>query len=102
MSAGTQMGMRRLGDYVWGRRPGGWRMIQAMAEYRGQVKWFNNLKGYGFLGRPDGPDVFCHYSSIEGDGYKTLREGDEVEFNVIVGRQGPQAEKVKRASPGRS
>ncbi len=67
-----------------------------MAQYKGQVKWFNNAKGYGFLGRDDGPDVFVHYSSIQLDGYKSLKEGDEVEFDVIQGTKGPQADQVTR------
>lgn len=64
--------------------------------YQGTVKWFNNAKGFGFLGRDGGPDVFCHYSSIELEGYKTLKEGDPVEFDIIQGTQGPQADKVIR------
>ena len=67
-----------------------------MAQYKGTVKWFNNAKGYGFLGREDGPDVFVHYSSIQSDGYKSLKEGDEVEFDVIQGSKGPQADQVVR------
>jgi CspA family cold shock protein len=67
-----------------------------MAQYKGTVKWFNNAKGYGFLGRDDGADVFVHYSSILLDGYKTLKEGDEVEFDVIEGAKGPQADQVTR------
>ncbi len=65
-----------------------------MAQYSGVVKWFNNSKGYGFLGREDGNDVFVHYSSIKVDGYKTLKEGDPVEFDVITGAKGLQADKV--------
>ena len=65
-----------------------------MAQFSGTVKWFNNAKGYGFLGRDSGNDVFVHYSSIELDGYKTLKEGDPVEFDVITGEKGPQADKV--------
>jgi CspA family cold shock protein len=69
-----------------------------MAMYTGTVKWFNNVKGYGFLGRSDeGKDVFVHYSSIEGDGYKTLKEGDPVTFDVIQGEKGPQADRVSKA-----
>jgi CspA family cold shock protein len=68
-----------------------------MAQYKGTVKWFNNAKGYGFLGRENGPDVFVHYSSIQLDGYKSLKEGDEVEFDVIQGEKGPQADNVTRA-----
>ena len=67
-----------------------------LSQYKGQVKWFNNAKGYGFLGREDGPDVFVHYSSIQIDGYKSLKEGDEVEFDVIQGSKGPQADQVLR------
>lgn len=65
-----------------------------MAQFKGEVKWFNNAKGFGFLGRADGPDVFVHYSSILTEGYKSLKEGDEVEFDVIQGNQGPQADQV--------
>src|ERR1700761_2100712 len=67
---------------------------KVMSQYRGAVKWFNNAKGYGFLGREDGPDVFVHYSAIQVDGYKALKEGDEVEFDVIQGAKGPQADQV--------
>jgi len=62
----------------------------------GKVKWFNNTKGYGFIGQDGGADVFVHYSAIEGDGYKTLHEGDLVEFEVTQGQKGPQAEKVTK------
>ena len=65
-----------------------------MAQFSGAVKWFNNAKGYGFLGRDEGPDVFVHYSSVQVDGYKTLKEGDPVEFDVVQGPKGPQADKV--------
>lgn len=68
-----------------------------MSQYKGKVKWFNNAKGYGFIGREDGPDVFVHYSSIQLDGYKSLKEGDEVEFDIIQGQKGPQADQVQRA-----
>jgi CspA family cold shock protein len=67
-----------------------------VAQYTGTVKWFNNAKGYGFLGREGGPDVFVHYSSIQIDGYKSLKEGDEVEFDIIEGSKGPQADHVVR------
>ena len=63
---------------------------------RGIVKWFNNSKGFGFIGRDDGPDVFVHYSSVVGDGYRTLKEGDVVEFDIGIGPKGPQAMEVKR------
>ena len=67
-----------------------------MAQYKGKVKWFNNAKGYGFIGREDGPDVFVHYSAIQLDGYKTLKEGDDVEFDIVQGQKGPQADAVIR------
>jgi CspA family cold shock protein len=62
----------------------------------GIVKWFNNSKGYGFLGREDGPDVFVHYSAILGDGYRSLAEGDPVEFEIVQGPKGLQAANVKK------
>jgi CspA family cold shock protein len=63
---------------------------------QGIVKWFNNSKGYGFIGRDDGPDVFVHYSAISGDGYRTLQEGDPVEFEIVQGPKGPQAANVSK------
>ena len=60
----------------------------------GNVKWFNNKKGYGFIHTEDGEDIFVHYSAIEGDGFKTLNEGQEVEFEVSQGPKGSQAAKV--------
>jgi CspA family cold shock protein len=60
----------------------------------GQVKWFNNAKGYGFIGREGGADVFVHYSAITGDGYRSLQEGDTVEFDIVQGQKGPQAADV--------
>jgi cold shock protein len=63
---------------------------------RGTVKWFNNTKGYGFIGREDGPDVFVHYSAITGEGYRTLQEGDVVEFEIVQGPKGPQAADVQK------
>ena len=65
---------------------------------KGTVKWFNNAKGYGFLGRDDGPDVFIHYSSITTEGYKSLQEGDKVEFEIVQGQKGPQAANVTKSS----
>ena len=63
----------------------------------GTVKWFNNAKGYGFIGRADGPDVFVHYSAISSEGYKSLQEGDQVEFEITEGQKGPQAANVVKA-----
>ncbi len=68
-----------------------------MARIHGKVKWFNNVKGYGFIGRDDGPDVFVHYSALQQEGYKSLQEGDDVEFEIVEGKKGPQAENVTRA-----
>ena len=60
----------------------------------GKVKFFNESKGFGFIEQADGPDVFVHFSAIQGDGFKTLKDGQEVEFEVGQGQKGPQAENV--------
>lgn len=65
-----------------------------MAKFTGTVRWFNNAKGYGFLGTEEGPDVFVHFSAIQTSGYKSLNEGDSVAFDVIQGEKGPQADNV--------
>jgi CspA family cold shock protein len=65
-----------------------------MAQYEGVVRWFNNAKGYGFLGREGESDVFVHYSAIQKDGFKGLKEGDKVAYDVIQGEKGPQADTV--------
>jgi cold shock protein len=65
-----------------------------VARIKGTVKWFNNAKGFGFIGREDGPDVFVHYSAITSEGYKSLAEGDPVEFEIVQGQKGPQAGNV--------
>lgn len=69
-----------------------------MERIKGTVKWFNNAKGYGFLGRDGGPDVFIHYSAIASEGYKSLQENDQVEFEIVQGEKGPQAANVSKIS----
>ena len=63
---------------------------------KGTVKWFNESKGFGFIAREDGDDLFVHYSAIKDDGYKTLAEGQEVSFDVVSGAKGPAAENVEK------
>jgi CspA family cold shock protein len=63
----------------------------------GRVKWFNAEKGFGFIERDGGDDVFVHFSAIQGDGFKTLEEGQEVTFDIVDGNRGPQAANVVRA-----
>ena len=63
---------------------------------RGKVKWFSNQKGYGFITPENGKDVFVHFSAIQGDGYKSLEEGQEVEFEIEQGPKGEQATKVNK------
>jgi len=62
---------------------------------RGKVKWFNDQKGYGFISQDNGPDVFVHFSAIQGSGFKSLAEGQAVEFDTTDGPKGPQAANVK-------
>jgi CspA family cold shock protein len=70
---------------------------QAMAH--GTVKWFNEQKGFGFITQESGQDVFVHYSAIDASGFKSLHEGDAVEFTVTQGPKGPQAQAVKKVTP---
>lgn len=70
-----------------------------MERLNGKVVWFNNAKGFGFLSREDGPDVFVHYSSIQSSGYRSLKEGDGVEFAIVKGEKGPQADNVVLTGP---
>ena len=65
-----------------------------MAQAQGRVKWFNDAKGYGFIAREDGPDVFVHYSAIQGDGFRSLAEGQTVSFEITEGPKGLQATNV--------
>ncbi len=66
----------------------------------GHVKWFNNTKGYGFIQQDNGDDVFVHYSAIQEQGFKSLEEGEPVEFEIVQGPKGPQAEKVIKVPGG--
>lgn len=68
---------------------------------RGKVKWFSNQKGYGFITPESGNDVFVHYTSIQGDGYKTLEEGQEVEFEIQKDGKGEKAINVTKVAPGK-
>jgi CspA family cold shock protein len=65
-----------------------------MSTVTGTVKWFNDSKGFGFIEQESGPDVFAHFSAIAGDGFKSLAEGQKVEFTVTDGQKGPQAENI--------
>ena len=69
-----------------------------MSRMTGTVKWFNDAKGFGFIAREGGPDVFVHFSAIESQGFKSLAEGDQVEFEIVQGQKGPQAANVTKAS----
>ncbi|MCP4395720.1 MAG: cold-shock protein [bacterium] len=64
----------------------------------GVVKWFNDQKGYGFIEQENGEDLFVHYSSVQGDGFKSLEEGDEVTFDVGEGQKGPAAQNVMKVN----
>ncbi|MCW7552014.1 MULTISPECIES: cold-shock protein [Endozoicomonas] len=66
-----------------------------MSTTTGTVKWFNEEKGFGFIAQDNGPDVFAHFRQIVGDGFKTLKEGQQVEFRVTQGQKGPQAEDIR-------
>ena len=68
----------------------------------GKVKWFNDAKGFGFIEREDGEDVFVHFSAIQGDGYRSLAEGAKVEFDVVTDVKGPRADNVRVMSEGDS
>jgi len=67
-----------------------------MARITGTVKWFNDAKGYGFIAREGGPDVFVHFSAIQTNGFKSLAEGEQVEFEIVQGDKGPQASDVTK------
>jgi len=80
---------------------GGFHLIPGQEDHAmasGTVKWFNEQKGFGFITQDSGPDVFVHYSAIEETGFKSLNEGDQVQFEVVPGPKGPQAKSVKKVS----
>jgi CspA family cold shock protein len=68
--------------------------LEVLEMAKGKVKWFNDKKGYGFIEQEGGKDVFVHFQAIQGDGFKTLKEGQEVTFDVVEGAKGPQASNV--------
>jgi CspA family cold shock protein len=82
------------------RRPGAATLQGRNSTMRitGKVKWFNNAKGYGFIERDGGSDVFVHFSAVQGNGFRTLEEGQAVEFEIVDGPKGPQAGNVTKAS----
>ena len=69
-----------------------------MSRINGTVKWFNDAKGYGFIAREGGPDVFVHFSAIQMGGFRSLVEGDKVEFEIVQGQKGPQASDVTKVT----
>jgi cold shock protein len=77
-------------------RPATGKRIGTMARIEGTVKWFNDAKGFGFISREGGPDVFVHFSAIQSQGFKSLAEGDRVEFEIVQGQKGAQASDVAK------
>lgn len=77
---------------VWGKED------FVMSRINGTVKWFNDAKGYGFIAREGGPDVFVHFSAIQMGGFRSLVEGDKVEFEIVQGQKGPQAADVTKVA----
>ena len=88
----------KLGSRPTGSVPKGNMEGMEQTRIKGTVKWFNNAKGFGFIGQDNGPDVFVHYSAVKSEGYKSLQEGDQVEFEVVQGQKGPQADSVTKLS----
>jgi cold shock protein len=93
-------GRKCFAEGVYGKRPCGSavraRKRRGLMKLTGKVKWFNDSKGYGFIEQEGGRDIFVHYTAIEGDGFKSLAEGQKVEFEIIEGTKGPQAAKVMK------
>lgn len=77
---------------IWGKED------FVMSRINGTVKWFNDAKGYGFIAREGGPDVFVHFSAIQMGGFRSLVEGDKVEFEIVQGQKGPQAADVTKVA----
>src|SRR5882762_5454851 len=88
--------LRAVSSEITARAADGLGQPREGRQMQGLVRWFNNTKGYGFIGREDGPDVFVHYSGIVAEGYKSLDEGEAVEFEIVQGVKGPQAANVTR------
>ena len=84
-------------DHALQSAPVGGKRKGNMARITGTVKWFNDAKGFGFISREGGPDVFVHFSAIQGSGFKSLAEGDRVTFEIVQGQKGPQAADVEKA-----
>ena len=79
----------------WGRKTKhNFLEVSQVMKETGKVKWFNDAKGFGFISRENGPDVFVHFSAIKGNGFRSLAENQEVEFEVVEGQKGPQAQNV--------
>lgn len=95
MVAGSHATRARIGSTA-GDAARGMNEAGRMARITGTVKWFNDAKGYGFLAREGGPDVFVHFSAIESNGFKSLAEGEQVEFEIVQGEKGPQASEVRK------
>jgi CspA family cold shock protein len=85
------------GKQIGARAHDNGRQVREDRVEKGTVKWFNDAKGYGFITRESGPEVFVHHTSIESDGFRSLSEGEQVEFEVVKGPKGLQAANVRRA-----
>lgn len=86
-----------IGEKTWTESSGDFRKEERVRS-KGTVKWFNDRKGFGFIRLESGEDVFVHYSALQGDGFKSLKEGESVEFDIVQGAKGPQAANVMKMS----